>query len=39
MKGICNSNMLTKYIEEVDKDGDGEIDFDEFQEMMANCQI
>jgi calcium-dependent protein kinase len=30
MKGICNSNMLTKYIQEVDKDGDGEIDFDEF---------
>ena len=26
MKGICNSNMLTKYIEEVDKDGDGDFD-------------
>jgi Ca2+-binding EF-hand superfamily protein len=27
-----------KYIEEVDKNGDGEIDFAEFQEMMAKCQ-
>jgi Ca2+-binding EF-hand superfamily protein len=30
--------QLMKYIEEVDDNGDGEIDFDEFCNMMSKCQ-
>jgi Ca2+-binding EF-hand superfamily protein len=32
---LIPSAQLIQYIEEVDKNGDGEIDFEEFQAMMA----
>lgn len=32
-------NQLMQYLEEIDQNGDGEIDFQEFQEMMAKCQL
>jgi Ca2+-binding EF-hand superfamily protein len=35
MVSLVPSAELIKYIEEVDKNGDGEIDFEEFQAMMA----
>ena len=31
-------DKLLVYMQEVDENGDGEIDFDEFQEMMAKCK-
>ena len=34
MANIVPGEQLIKYIEEVDQNGDGEIDFEEFQEMM-----
>ena len=35
MTNLIPSAEILKYIEEVDKNGDGEIDFEEFQAMMA----
>jgi calcium-dependent protein kinase len=29
--------QMLQYLEEIDQNGDGEIDFQEFQEMMAKC--
>jgi len=39
MAGVVPKDELIKYMNEVDTNGDGEIDFEEFCEMMANCQI
>ena len=39
VKGVVQEEQLLKYMKEIDANGDGQIDFDEFQEMMANCQI
>ena len=36
---LVPKNQLLQYLEEIDQNGDGEIDFQEFQEMMAKCQI
>ena len=33
-----SKEILLKYISEVDDNGDGEIDFEEFKTMMAKCQ-
>jgi calcium-dependent protein kinase len=33
-----SKEQLLKYIAEVDENGDGEIDFDEFCTMMSKCQ-
>ena len=38
MANIVSHDTLMKYIEEVDENGDGEIDFEEFQEMMEKCK-
>lgn len=38
MQNTVPSDQLLKYIEEVDENGDGEIDFEEFQEMMEKCK-
>ena len=37
MKEVFPVDMLVSYMQQVDLNGDGQIDFDEFQEMMANC--
>lgn len=36
MQNLIPSDEILQYINEVDKNGDGEIDFEEFQAMMAN---
>lgn len=38
MENTVPKDELQKYINEVDDNGDGEIDFDEFQAMMAKCK-
>jgi len=37
MEGLVPKDELMRYIQEVDNDGDGEIDFDEFLVMMEKC--
>ena len=35
LENLIPKDQLLHYLEEVDQNGDGEIDFAEFQEMMA----
>jgi calcium-dependent protein kinase len=37
IEGHVGKDQLLTYLEEIDQNGDGEIDFEEFQEMMAKC--
>lgn len=37
IEGHVGKDQLLTYLEEIDQNGDGEIDFQEFQEMMAKC--
>ena len=39
MESMFNKDELLNYMAQVDTNGDGQIDFEEFQEMMANCQV
>ena len=39
MAGLVSKAQLDSYIKEVDVDGDGEIDFKEFQAMMHKSQV
>lgn len=39
IKGHVPKEQLFKYLDEIDQNGDGEIDFEEFQEMMEKCQL
>lgn len=39
MNNLVTSDVLEGYLKEVDSNGDGELDFSEFQEMMAKCKI
>jgi Ca2+-binding EF-hand superfamily protein len=36
MENFMKKDQILEYIKEIDKDGDGEIDFQEFIEMMSN---
>ena len=38
MSNIISKDELEKYLSEVDENGDGEIDFEEFQMMMEKCK-
>ena len=35
--GYASKNAISKALKEIDQNGDGEIDFDEFKQMMALC--
>lgn len=39
MTNMVEPATLEQYLKEVDSNGDGELDFQEFQEMMAKCKI
>ena len=39
IQNLVPKEELVKYISEVDQNGDGEIDFEEFQEMMSKCKL
>ena len=36
--GYASKAAIAKALKEIDQNGDGEIDFDEFKQMMALCQ-
>ena len=38
MSNIISKDELERYLNEVDENGDGEIDFEEFQMMMEKCK-
>lgn len=38
LENTVSSDLLIKYIAEVDQNGDGEIDFEEFKGMMEKCK-
>lgn len=39
MENMVPKDQLLAYIQEVDENGDGEIDFEEFRLMMEKCSI
>ena len=39
LQGLASKDAITKAIAEIDANGDGEIDFEEFKLMMAKCNI
>lgn len=39
INNLVTSDVLEGYLKEVDSNGDGELDFAEFQEMMSKCKI
>jgi calcium-dependent protein kinase len=39
LENMIPRELIIQYMQEIDKNGDGEIDFAEFQEMMAKCSM
>ena len=39
MENMIPKDLIAQYIQEIDQNGDGEIDFIEFQEMMSKCSM
>lgn len=39
LNNLVSPGELEGYLKEVDSNGDGELDFDEFQQMMSKCRI
>jgi calcium-dependent protein kinase len=39
LKGLASKDAVKAALKEIDKNGDGEIDYEEFKEMMRRCQL
>lgn len=39
LKGLASKEAIAQALKEIDTNGDGEIDFDEFMQMMKKCNI
>ena len=39
LKGLASKEAIASALKEIDQNGDGEIDFEEFVEMMKKCNL
>jgi calcium-dependent protein kinase len=39
LKGLASKEAIATALKEIDSNGDGEIDFDEFKAMMIKCNM